>query len=75
MKQDAQKIRELLEQVKIALQSGSSPERRAWLMAEKAWQLIVSRRMKDIPREMLKEKLEKVINNDRFNLYSFIENM
>jgi len=44
--------------------------RRYWLLAEKAYQLISRKRMKDIDKAELKASIEK--NADGFNLYKFI---
>jgi LAO/AO transport system kinase len=46
-------------------------ERKKWLLAEKAFQLIRSRRMKDIDKLDLKKKIEALGN--QFNLYAFVK--
>lgn len=64
-------IEELKEKILQHLTSATS-EKKYWLLAEKAWQLIQNNRMKDVDKKMLKEEIMK--NNPReFNLYRFIK--
>ncbi|MGC4037886.1 MAG: methylmalonyl Co-A mutase-associated GTPase MeaB [Chitinophagaceae bacterium] len=46
--------------------------KRQWLLLEKAWQLIVDKRMKNINKENLKANLEKESGQNTFNLYEFV---
>ena len=46
-------------------------ERKHWLLAEKAYQLIKSKRMRDIDKTMLRNKIETA--GDNLNLYNFIK--
>jgi LAO/AO transport system kinase len=48
-------------------------ERRYWLLAERAYNLMRNRRMKDISKQTLKKKIEDAVNRKDFNLYTFIE--
>jgi len=48
-------------------------ERRYWLLAERAYNLMRNRRMKDISKQTLKKKIEDDVNRKDFNLYTFIE--
>ncbi len=57
------------------LHSAHFNKRRSWLLAEKAWHLLMQRRMKDIQKAMLKEKIEAVMQNENFNLYTFINTL
>ncbi len=50
--------------------SSKNTERKYWLQAEKAYQLIKNRRMKDIDKAELKERLKAETN---LNLYQFID--
>ena len=52
-------------------QSTQNIHRRNWLLAEKAYHLIKNKRMRDVSKEYLKEKIEK--SGTAFNLYRFIE--
>jgi hypothetical protein len=45
-------------------------ERKFWLYAEKAYQLIRNQRMKGMTKLFLKQEIEK--RGDQFNLYVFI---
>ena len=47
-------------------------ERKSWLLAEKAFQLIQKKRMNDIDKNDLKNKIEEA--GDEFNLYRFVKN-
>lgn len=50
------------------------PEKKAWLMAEKAYQLIQARRMHDVSKENLKEAIQREMQKGDFNLYRFVPN-
>ena len=56
----------------IAENDATKNEKRYWLLAEKAFQLIQQKRMGDINKETLKNKIA-LAGND-FNLYQFIKN-
>jgi LAO/AO transport system kinase len=65
-------IHELYEAVKNNLPQNE--ERRLSLLTEKAWQLLIHKRMKGVDKMKLRKNLEAGINDNNFNLYSFIEN-
>jgi LAO/AO transport system kinase len=67
-------IKELYEAV-LNHQYTTVPDRRYWLLAEKAWHLIKNKRMKDISKSELKKKLERSSHKENFNLYRFVENL
>lgn len=46
--------------------------RKEFLLAEKAYRLIGTQRMKDIEKGVLKEEISKALKKDNFNLYTFI---
>jgi LAO/AO transport system kinase len=52
-------------------QHKKSSDRKNWLLAEKAYHLITSKRMKDVKKDQLKEQIEK--QGDQFNLYRFVD--
>lgn len=52
--------------------SGNINLKKSWLLAEKAYQLIRDKRMKNVSRERLKNEIESA--GDDFNLYRLIEN-
>lgn len=67
-----QGIEELLDQI-VKHQAGTIPiEKRAWLLAEKAFQLIQYKKMKGINKQQLKETIEAEMKEE-FNLYRFVE--
>lgn len=47
-------------------------QKRSWLLAEKAYQLIVRKRMQDISRSTLQEQLALALQQKDFNLYRFV---
>jgi LAO/AO transport system kinase len=49
-------------------------DRRLSLLTEKAWQLLINKKMRGIDKVKLRQSIEAGINGDNFNLYSFIEN-
>ena len=63
-------IDELKEKI-IHSKNTLNTERKHWLLAEKAYQLIKSKRMRDIDKIMLRNKIETA--GDNLNLYNFIK--
>jgi len=49
------------------------PEKRLHLLAEKCWQLVQSRRMKNMDPKRLRADLSKAMKKDDFNLYAFVK--
>jgi LAO/AO transport system kinase len=47
-------------------------ERKDWLLTERAWKLIQQHRMKDINKQVLKDKIASLRSKGTFNLFSFI---
>ena len=47
-------------------------DKKAWLLAEKAYQLIQAQRMQDVSKEKLKETIEQAMKKGDFNLYRFV---
>lgn len=52
--------------------AGIPNERKGWLLAEKAYQLLQKQRMQGIDKRALKEAIEAEIKTGRFNLYRFV---
>jgi len=48
-------------------------EKRTWLLTEKAWQLIVDKKMKAVTKEKIREMILLEKKQPGFNLYSFID--
>jgi LAO/AO transport system kinase len=68
-------IDELMESLQHELTNERDSERRLSLLTEKAWQLLIDKRMKDINKAQLKKVIEAAYKGKNFNLYSFIRNM
>jgi len=68
-------VQELFEKI-LHLQSGTTNhERRLWLLTEKAWQLIQQKRMGDLSKCDIKEKIADASKKNDFNLYEFINHI
>jgi LAO/AO transport system kinase len=65
-------IPELYEAIKNNLPQNE--EKRLSLLTEKAWQLLIQKKMNGVDKMKLRQSIEAGINDDNFNLYSFIEN-
>jgi len=65
-------IHELYEMIKK--NSSQGKERRLELLTEKAWRLLIRKRMRGVDKSQLKQSIESGLDNDNFNLYSFVEN-
>lgn len=68
-------IAELWNAIMRYLSSPHFNERRSWLLAEKAYHLIAKKRMKDIDKDELREKIDAELKNGNFNLYGFVKGM
>jgi LAO/AO transport system kinase len=66
-------IDELAQKIMLKLSRQENDERKFWLLAERAYQLIRNYRMKDVTKEELKSKIKSVIHEGKFNLYSFVK--
>jgi LAO/AO transport system kinase len=64
-------IAELFEIIKTQISYHQKNEKKLWLLAEKAYHLIQQKRMTDIDKTVLKDKIEQAGNH--FNLYNFIQ--
>lgn len=67
-------IDDLYIQIQHLLKHYHSKEKKYWLLAERAFQLIQKKKMTGISKEELKEKITELSNNNSFQLYSFIKN-
>ena len=65
-------VEELFENIKQHL-SQQENKHKAFLYAEKAYQLIQNKRMKEVNKRALKEEIETLLLKNQFNLYSFIQ--
>jgi LAO/AO transport system kinase len=65
-------IKELFDILQHQLQKAHLSDKKFWLLAEKAWQLIQQKRMKGLSKNELKKEIEKNWQKGNFNLYKFI---
>jgi LAO/AO transport system kinase len=70
-----QGIEELWMAIDLNNQIETIPQRRAWLLTERAYQLIQAKRMKDINKKKIKEQIQSLLLTNSFNLYSFVQNL
>ncbi len=66
-------VDELAVAVEKSLAAIQENDRKYWLLAEKAWFLLVNQRMKGLSKEALKENIRNQYG-PHFNLYRFIQN-
>ena len=66
-------IAEVFTTIATLLGSPVNQEKKYWLLAEKAYQLIQKKRMKKISRETLLRGIKEQYDEDGFNLYKFAE--
>lgn len=66
-------VDELLLQIQHLLKHHHSKEKKYWLLAERAYQLIQKNKMKGISKEELKEKIIALSKQNAFQLYSFVK--
>jgi LAO/AO transport system kinase len=67
-------IDELLSQIQHLLKHHHTKEKKYWLQAERAFQLIQKKKMNGITKEDLKKKIRELSEKNAFQLYSFIKN-
>lgn len=65
-------IKELLEIILHQLQKSHVSDKKFWLLAERAYQLIRQKRMKGFDKSLLKKEIEANYQKSNFNLYKFI---
>ncbi|MBI1783475.1 MAG: methylmalonyl Co-A mutase-associated GTPase MeaB [Sphingobacteriales bacterium] len=66
-------VEELLNKIIKHQQLHLSNERKAYLLAEKAYQLIQTKRMKGVDKKKLKEDIGEKMKEASFNLYQYVE--
>jgi LAO/AO transport system kinase len=65
----------LIEAIRENVNNTDNGERHLLLLIDKAWQLLVKKRMKDVNKDHLKKMIENEYRNKDFNLYSFVERL
>ncbi|HEX6915369.1 MAG TPA: methylmalonyl Co-A mutase-associated GTPase MeaB, partial [Chitinophagaceae bacterium] len=68
-------VQELYEVIQRKLQDGVTPEKRYWLLAERAWHLVQEKRMRNVNKQLLLEKVRQSFGQPGFNLYQLAEEM
>jgi LAO/AO transport system kinase len=66
-------INELVNSIQQHQQQLNNSDKKYWLLAERAFQLIQQQRMKDISKQDLKEAVIAAHQSGSFNLYSFVQ--
>ena len=66
-------IAELYDAIVHHQQAGVTNEKKAWLLAERAYYLIQQKRMKDVRKESLQKEIQHQLQTKTFNLYQFIQ--
>lgn len=64
-------IKELADAIVTKLDENSKNDRKYWLLAERAYQLMRDKKMKNISKEKIKLEIIRLMNENRFNLYKF----
>jgi len=67
-------VGELLRTIEHLLKHHHSKERKYWLLAERAFQLIQRKKMNGVNKEALKAEIKELSGKNSFQLYSFIKN-
>lgn len=67
-------VSDLLKEIERLIKHHHAKDKKYWLLAERAYQLIQQKKMRGIDKEKLKEKITELSNNNSFQLYSFIKN-
>ncbi|MFN5136015.1 MAG: methylmalonyl Co-A mutase-associated GTPase MeaB [Chitinophagaceae bacterium] len=65
-------IEELWQKMDAHLHSGHYNKRKSWLLTEKAWHLLVKKRMQGFDKLALQKNIEQQMEHQNFNLYSFV---
>jgi LAO/AO transport system kinase len=67
-----QGIPELYNVIQKNLENTEVPDKKFWLLAEKAYHLIQQKRMNDINKQELKKEIEQKFKDESFSIYKFI---
>lgn len=65
-------VKELLGIILHELQKSHITDKKFWLLAERAFYLIMQKRMKGVDKVLLKKEIESLYQKGNFNLYQFI---
>ena len=70
-----QGIDELVSSIQKHLQQVTTSDKKYWLLAERAYQIIQQQRMKDISKQQLKTAIIDAYHASDFNLFNFIDKL
>ena len=68
-------INELLTEITVCLQDAQQPRHKYLLLAEKAWQLIINKRMRNLSKMEIADMIKEKSAEETFNLYRFIDTL
>ncbi|GEO10491.1 methylmalonyl Co-A mutase-associated GTPase MeaB [Segetibacter aerophilus] len=69
-------IKELFEKINLHTGSGKQNDKRAWLLTEKAYHLLASKRMAELHKEAIFNLIQnEFLGQKEFNLYRFVEDV
>src|SRR5262249_18513720 len=63
-------VAELMKAITLNLTTTKNEDRRLYLLTEKAWQLLIRKRMKQVNKSQLQDMIKSQWKQDGFNLYS-----
>ena len=66
-------IHELVQTIQKLQLMQKGNDKKYWLLTEQAFHLIQNKKMKNVNKSKLKERIEQSIQKGNFNLYHFIE--
>lgn len=66
-------IKELFEKIEQQREAARDMDKQLWLLTEKAYHLIATKRMEDVNRDVLRALLKAGLEHHGFNLYLFIQ--
>ncbi|OJU27324.1 MAG: transporter [Sphingobacteriales bacterium 41-5] len=64
-------INDLYDAIQHSVQIKKQTDKKAWLLADKVYQLIQNKMMKGFDRELIKTEIEKELMNNNLNIYKF----
>lgn len=70
--QEGRGVPELYKAIEKKAAATFQNDRKLWLLAEKAYQIIQKKRMEGVDKRMLKEEIGKKMERGAFNLYEFV---
>lgn len=66
-------VHELMQSIEAHQQAQAGNDRRNWLLAERAWQIIQQQRMADMDKTQLKTAIAAASKQAGFNLFAFVQ--